>query len=82
MGSSAGVNTRTTFTMKMGLVKGIEMHPSRQASQMQASPVMNLSLANVRRVVLGSATSKKLGYSAQPSLSVKGSVNSLPCDRP
>ena len=58
------------------------MNPSGHAYQMQASPVMNWSLANARRVVLGSASAKKLTYSAQPSVSVKVSVNSLPCDGP
>ena len=58
------------------------MNPSGHACQMQASPVMNLSLASVRRVVFGSASAKKLTYSAQLSVSVKASVNSLPCDRP
>ena len=58
------------------------MNPSGHAYQIQASPVMNLSLANARRVVLGSASAKNPTYSAQPSVSVKASVNSLPCDRP
>ena len=58
------------------------MNPSRHAYQMQGSPFMNLSLANVKRVVLGIASAKRLSYSAQPSVSVKGSVNSLPSDRP
>jgi len=31
---------------------------------------MNLSLANVKRVVLGIASAKRLSYSAQPSVSV------------
>lgn len=42
---------------------------------------MNLSLANVKRVVLGIASAKRLSYSAQPSVSVKASVNSFPTDR-
>ena len=42
------------------------MNPSGHAYQMQDSPAMNLSLANARRVVLGSASTKKLSYSAQP----------------
>ena len=54
------------------------MDPSGHAYQMQASPVMNWFLANAIRVVLGSASAKKLSYSAQPSVSVKVSVNSLP----
>ena len=58
------------------------MNPSRHAYQMQGSPFMNLSLANVKRVVLGIASAKRLSYSAQPSVSGKGSVNSLPSDRP
>ena len=36
------------------------MHPSGHAYQMQASPAMNLSPVNVRRVLLGSASAKKL----------------------
>lgn len=58
------------------------MNSSGHAYQMQASQVMNLLLANVRRVVLGIASAKKLSYSALPSASVKESVNSLPWDRP
>ena len=57
------------------------MNPSGHAYQMQAS-LMNWSLANAIRVVLGSASAKNLSYSAQPSVSVKVSVNSLPYDRP
>ena len=49
---------------------------------MQGSPVMNLSRANEKRVVLGIASAKRPNYSAQPSVSVKGSVNNLPSDRP
>ena len=56
------------------------MNHSGHAYQMQANPVMNWSLANARRVVLGSASAKKVSYSAQPSVSVKVSVSSLPCD--
>ena len=58
------------------------MNPSGHAYQMQVSPVMNWSLANAIRVVLDNASAKKLSYSAQPSVSVKVSVNSLPCDIP
>ena len=57
------------------------MGPSGHAYQMQGSPVMNLSLANVKRVVLGIVSAKRLTYSAQPSVSVKGSVSSIPVDR-
>ena len=56
------------------------MNPSGHAYPKQASPVMNLSLANVRRVVLVIASAKKPSYSAQASASVKASANSLPCD--
>ena len=56
------------------------MNPSGHVYQMQASPVMNLYPANTRRVVLGNASAKKLTYSAQPSVSVKVNVISLPSD--
>ena len=58
------------------------MNPSEHAYQMQASPVIKWSLATAIRDVMVSASAKKLSYSAQPSVSVKVSVNSLPCDRP
>ena len=58
------------------------MNPSGHAYQMQGSAVMNLSNVNVKRVVLGIASAKRLNYSAQPSVSGKGSVNSFPSDRP
>ena len=58
------------------------MNPSGHVYQMQASPVMNLSHANARRVVLGSASAKNTSYSAEPFASVKARVTSLPYDRP
>ena len=42
--------------------------------RMQASPAMNLSPVNVRRVVLGSAGAKKLPSNAQHFVTVKGSA--------
>ena len=50
------------------------MHPSGHACGMQASPAMNLSPVNVRRVVLGSAGAKKLPSNAQHFVTVKGSA--------
>lgn len=58
------------------------MNPSGPAYQMQVSPVMNSSPANVRRAALGSAGAKNLSYSALLSVYVKASVKSRPCDRP
>ena len=58
------------------------MNPSGHVYQMQASPVMSLSHANARGVVLGSASAKNTSYSAQPFASVKASVTSLSYDRP
>lgn len=57
------------------------MNLSGHDCQMQDNPAMNLSLANARRVVLGSARANKLSYRAQLCVAVKVSVNSFPCDR-
>lgn len=58
------------------------MNSSAHSYQMLGSPAMNLCLANVRRVVLGSASLNQLSYSLQPSVSVEVSVNSLSCFSP
>ena len=63
MGSDAGTYTRTTYHRVNGAGQRhlrVIMHPSGHACGMQASPAMNLSPVNSRRVVLGSAGAKKL----------------------
>ena len=66
MGSDAGVNTRAYLLL---LVDGAGLRHLRvimkhygHACLMQASPAMNVSPANVRRIVLSSVSAKKLPY--------------------
>ena len=57
------------------------MNPSVHAYQMQASPVMNWSLANAIRLCWVVQVQKS-SVTVHSPVSVKVSVNSLPCDRP